>query len=299
MSAIDQNHQTILRNIAHRVMLERGLLPDFSTEALDELEYLKVSTAALDGPTGSHVLFRDLRGLIWASIDNDDSLDLDQLTVAELMPGNNIKILVAVADVDSLVKNGSGINEHARHNTTSVYTAAMIFPMLPEKLSTNLTSLNENEDRPAIVIEMVLGPDGSLKSSDIYQALVRNHARLTYNSVAAWLEGGGTIPEAISAVNRLDENLQLQKKIAQQMKNFRHSHGALSLETIEAKPVFDGDQIRTLEIEEKNCAKEIIEDFMIAANGVTARYLSDKKFPSIRRVVTHTKTLGADCRNCP
>jgi exoribonuclease-2 len=161
--------------------------------------------------------------------------------------------------------------------------------MLPEKLSTNLTSLNFNEDRLSIVIEMVIGADGSLQDSNVYLACVRNHAKLTYNSVAAWLEGGGTVPEAVAAVNGLDENLRLQDRIAQQMKNFRHVHGALSLETIEAKPVFDGDQIRTLEIEETNRAKEIIEDFMIAANGVTARYLSAKNSLSIRRVVRTPK----------
>ena len=194
-----------------------------------------------------------------------------------------------MADVDSLVKNGSAIDEHARHNTTSVYTAAEIFPMLPEKLSTDLTSLNFNEDRLAIVIEMVIGADGSLQDSNIYRARVRNHAKLAYNSVAAWLEGNGSVPEAIAAVNGLDENLRMQDRAAQRMKNFRHVHGALTLETIEARPIFDGDQIRDLEVEEKNRAKDIIEDFMIAANGVTARYLSSKKFPSIRRVVRTPK----------
>ena len=283
MNANDQHHRAILQSIAHRAMLERGLLPDFPTAALAELEKIQ-APAALNGEAT-----RDLRGLLWASIDNDDSLDLDQVTVAEEMPGDKVKILVAVADVDALVKNGSAINEYARHNTTSVYTPAMIFPMLPEKLSTNLTSLNFNEDRLSVVVEMVIGADGSLQDSDVYQARVRNHAKLAYNSVAAWLEGSGTVPEAVTAVNGLDENLRMQDRIAQRMKNFRHMHGALSLETIEVKPIFDGDQIRTLELEEKNRAKEIIEDFMIAANGVTARYLSAKKSPSIRRVVRTPK----------
>jgi exoribonuclease-2 len=191
--------------------------------------------------------------------------------------------------VDAVVKNGSAIDQHARHNTTSVYTAAEIFPMLPEKISTDATSLNFNAERLAIVIEMVVGADGVLQDSDIYRAWVCNHAKLAYNSLAAWLEGDGVIPEAVTAVNGLEENLRLQDRVTQRMKNFRHIHGALSLETIEAKPVFDGDQIRTLEIEEKNRAKEIIEDFMIAANGVTARYLSSRKSPSIRRVVRTPK----------
>ena len=283
MNANDKQHRAILQSIAQRAMLERGLLPDFSAEALAELGKIQ-APAAMNGEA-----VRDLRDLLWASIDNDDSRDLDQLTVAEAMPGDKVKILVAVADVDSLVKNGSAIDEHARHNTTSVYTAARIFPMLPEKLSTDLTSLNFNEDRLSIVVEMVIGADGSLQDSDIYRARVRNHAKLAYNSVAAWLEGNGTVPEAIAAANGLDENLRMQDRIAQSMKNFRHVHGALSLETIEARPIFDGDEIRDLEVEKKNRAKDIIEDFMIAANGVTARYLSSRKFPSIRRVVRTPK----------
>lgn len=284
MNASD-HHQAILRDIAHRVMLERGLLPDFSAQALAELD--KIQAQVVTSKEQSSV--RDLRNLLWASIDNDDSHDLDQLTAAEALPGDMIKILVAVADVDALVKDGSAIDEHARHNTTSVYTAAEIFPMLPEKLSTDLTSLNENEDRLAVIIEMTIKTDGSLYDSNIYRARVRNHAQLAYNSVAAWLDGNGSVPEALAAVKGLEENLRLQDRAAQQMKKFRHIHGALSLETIEARPVFDGDQIRSLEVEEKNRAKEIIEDFMIAANGVTARFLSSKKFPSIRRVVRSPK----------
>ena len=232
---------------------------------------------------------RDLRHLLWASIDNDDSRDLDQLTVVEGQEGGNVKILVAIADVDSVVKDGSAIDDHARNNTTSVYTAAEIFPMLPEKVSTDITSLNLNEDRLAIVVEMLIGTDGAIQESAIFKSWVRNHAKLAYNQVAAWLEKKGDIPAEISAVQGLAENLLLQDRAAQSLKNLRHLNGALSLETIEAKPVFDGDQVRDLEIEEKNRAKEIIEDFMIAANGVTARYLSDKKFPSIRRVVLTPK----------
>jgi len=261
----------------------RGLLPDFSAAVLAELEKIQ-APAALNGEP-----IRDLRGLLWASIDNDDSRDLDQLAVAEAMPADKVKILVAIADVDAVVKNGSAIEQHALHNTTSVYTAAETFPMLPEKISIDITSLNFNEERLAIVIEMVIGADGALQDSGIYRAWVRNHAKLAYNSLAAWLEGNGVIPEAVAAVNGLEENLRLQDEVTRRMKNLRHIHGALSLETIEAKPVFDGDQIRALEIEEKNRAKEIIEDFMIAANGVTARYLSSRKFPSIRRVVRTPK----------
>ncbi len=283
MNAKDKQHRGILQRIARRVMLERGLLPDFSVEALSELAGIQ-GPATMDGEQ-----VRDRRDLLWASIDNDDSRDLDQLTVAEALPDDQVKIFVAVADVDSIVKNGSAIDDHARHNTTSVYTAPTLFPMLPEKLSTDLTSLNFNEDRLSIVVEMVIGNDGSLQDSDIYRALVRNQAKLAYNSVAAWLEGKGIVLEAIAAVKGLDENLRLQDRVAQRLKNFRQVHGALSFETIEARPIFDGDEIRALEVEKKNRAKDLIEDFMIAANGVTARYLSSKKFPSLRRVVRNPK----------
>lgn len=279
MNDKDKRHRQILQEIARRAMLEKGLLPDFSAEALAELGEIKMSAAMHKEPV------RDLRDVLWASLDNDDSRDLDQLTVAEAMPGGQVKISIAVADVDLLVKNESAIDDHARHNTTSVYTAARTFPMLPERLSTDLTSLNLNEDRRAIVIEMVIDADGSLQKSDIYRAHVRNHAKLAYNSVAAWLEGSETIPAALAAVPGLDKNLRMQDKAAQGMKNRRHVHGALSLETIEARPVFEGDELRGLEAEKKNRAKELIEDFMIAANGVTARYLSARKLSSIRRVV--------------
>ena len=285
MSTIEQHHRAILHRIAHMAMLERDLLPDFSAEALAELEELQMPASTKNATVEARADIRDMRALLWASIDNDDSRDLDQLTVAEAMPGGRVKVMVAIADVDSLVKEGSAIGEHARHNTTSVYTAAMIFPMLPEILSTDLTSLNPHEERLAVVVDMDIDSDGSLLDSALYRARVRNHAKLAYNSIAAWLDGNRTMPEAVASVPGLDENLHLQDKVAQSMKELRHIHGALSLETIEAKPVFDHDQIRALEIDEKNRAKEIIENFMIAANGATARYLSVNKFPSIRRVV--------------
>jgi ribonuclease R len=272
-------HQAILKTIAWREMLKRGFLPDFSASALAELDKIQ---APAQMPGGS---VRDLRELLWCSIDNDDSLDLDQLTAAEALPGDRVKILVAIADVDSLVRRGSAIDDHSLHNTTSIYTAAAIFPMLPEKLSTNLTSLNNGVDRMANVVEIVIQADGTPLESTIYSALVRSQAKLAYNSVAAWLEGSGPIPDALAAVAGLDESLRLQDKIAQSMQTLRHVHGALSLETIESKPVFDGDIITGLEPEEKNRAKAIIEDFMIAANSASVQFLSSKYFPSIRRVV--------------
>jgi len=275
----DRQQRSILRSIAHRAMLARGLLPDFSAGALAELDGIHEPATRAEEST------RDLRHLIWCSIDNDDSRDLDQLTVAEAMPDGATKILVAVADVDAVVKKQSALDDHARQNTTSVYTAAEVFPMLPEKLSTDLTSLNYESDRLAMVIEMVIASDGSLQGSDIYSAIVRNYAKLAYNSVADWLEGPGPMPQAIGKVDGLDENLRLQDRVAQKLKALRHLQGALDLATIEARAVFDGDQIKDLEAERKNRAKEIVEDFMIAANGVTARYLASKMYPSLRRVV--------------
>jgi len=283
MNANNGQHRSILQDIAHRVMLERGLLPDFSPEAFAELDQIQAPAQE----TGASI--RDLRNLLWASIDNDDSRDLDQLTVAAPATNDSTKILVAVADVDALVKTGSALDEHARHNTTSVYTSAEIFPMFPEKLSTDLTSLNDNADRLSIVIEMVIAADGSLQGSDVYRALVRNHAKLAYNRLAAWLEGHDSVPDAVASVDGLADNLRTQDKVAQSLKNFRHVHGALTLDTVEAKPLFEGDVLRDLEVQQKNSATEIIEDFMIAANGVTARYLTSKQFPSIRRVVRTPK----------
>ncbi|MFZ1683845.1 MAG: RNB domain-containing ribonuclease [Candidatus Zixiibacteriota bacterium] len=283
MNSNVHQHRVILQRIAHRVMIERGLLPDFEPAVLTELSKLKEPAIKPSAQV------RDLTGLLWASIDNDDSRDLDQLTVAEALPDGTTRVLVAVADVDSLVALDSEIDRHARHNTTSVYTAAEIFPMLPENLSTNLTSLNLNEDRRAIVVELVVDASGLVQKSDLYPAWVRNHAKLAYNSVAAWLDNSAPMPEAVAAVNGLDQNLKLQDAVAAKMKELRHQHGALTFETIQPKAEFEGDQIKGINAEFSNRAKAIIEDFMIAANGVTARFLETKKFPSIRRVVRTPK----------
>ena len=241
--------------------------------------------AAIGGPAGATDDVRELRDRLWASIDNDDSRDLDQVTVAESLAGERTRILVAVADVDALVRKDSALDGHASRNTTSVYTPAAIFPMLPEALSTDLTSLNEDQDRIAVVADMVFEADGSLAASDLYRALVRNHGKLAYRSVAAWLEGEGTAPRRIVEIPGLDENLRLQDRVAHRLLDLRHRHGALSLETLEAKAVFNGEFLSDLELDRKNRAKQLIEDFMIAANGVSATYLESRKFPSLRRVL--------------
>jgi exoribonuclease-2 len=278
MSKLAAPSRTVLRTIAHRVMRERGLEPDFSPAALAEVN-------AIDGAAVENApAIRDLRSLLWASIDNDDSRDLDQLTVAQPHAGST-RILVAVADVDALVRRDSAIDQHARTNTTSVYTVPEVFPMLPEKLSTNLTSLNEGQDRLAIVIDMLVGEDGAIRESDVYRAHVRNQAKLAYNSVAAWLTGSAAMPPRMAAVPGLDGQIRLQDSVAQALRRVRHEHGALALETIEARAVFDGDSLADLQPDEKNRAKELIEDFMIAANGVTARFLAVKGQPSLRRAL--------------
>ena len=196
-------------------MVERGLLPDFSPAVRAETEGIR---QAANDPDPA---IRDLRDLLWCSIDNDDSRDLDQLTVTAPVPEGRegaVKVLVAVADVDALVKPGSAIDGHARANTTSVYTAAEIFPMLPEKLSTDLTSLGQDEARLATVVEMTVGRDGTVTASEIYRARVRNRAKLAYNGVAAWLDGTAPAPPRLAAVPGLDEQLRIQDRVAQAMK---------------------------------------------------------------------------------
>ena len=261
-------------------MTDRGLWPDFSRDALAELARLNSPSPVPAAPPD----LLDLRKLPWVSIDNDDSRDLDQLSCAEELPKGAVKIRVAVADVDALVKDGSALDGHARHNTTSVYTAATIFPMLPEKLSTDLTSLNEDSDRVAIVVDMVVEADGGLSSSAVSHAAVRNQAKLAYDSVGAALEGKAAMPGRAGSAE-LTRQLQIQDVVAQKLRALRYERGALELETIEPRPLFDGDRVVDLRVERKNRARELIEDFMIAANGVTARFLADKGIAALRRVV--------------
>ena len=273
----NKNDRSILEQIARRAMQQHGFLPDFSSAALDELA--KIQNVV----TTNTAIKKDLRTLPWISIDNDDSRDLDQLTVAELLPDNNVKILVAVADVDNLVKKNSAIDQHAGQNTTSIYTAGKTFPMLPEQLSTNLTSLNYLENRPAVVIEMIVNDAGDIQNPDIYPATVRNQAKLAYNGVASWLEGKDANPIAIDPA--IGDNLRIQDKIAQKLRVKRHLRGALELQTLETRPVFTDDVIQDLQVDETNRAKQIIEDFMIAANDIAALFLKGKQVPSLRRVV--------------
>jgi len=276
MSPRRHDRQDLVR-IADRAMRERGLEPEFSRDVDAEL-------GRIPGPARDAAA-RDLRGLLWCSIDNDDSRDLDQLSVAELLPDGSTRLLVAIADVDALVPLRSAIDRHAAMNTTSVYTAARIYPMLPERLSTDLTSLVQDEDRLAVVVELVVTAKGELDGSEIYRATVRNRAKLAYDSVSAWLDGEAPAPAPLAAIAGLEQNLRWQDAAAQQLRAVRHQQGALDLETIEAKAVFAGDELRDLEQPQKNRARQLIEDLMIAVNGVTARFLDQHKLPSLRRVL--------------
>src|ERR1043165_2035839 len=260
-------HKDILIELAHQATIDKGLEPDFDPAIETQLSTLNEPADENDSS------IRDLRSLLWCSIDNDDSRDLDQLTVAEDLGGGNVRLMVAVADVDALVKKGTPIDDRARQNTTSVYTAGGIFPMLPEKLSTNLTSLNEDQERIAIIMDMTIDSGGSVTKGDVYRARVHNKAQLAYNAVGDWLDGG-EMPPKLAKVKGLADNIKLQDRTCDKMRELRHENGALDLETIEARPVFSNGNVVDLKQEKRNNARMLIEDCMIAANGVTARFLS-------------------------
>jgi VacB/RNase II family 3'-5' exoribonuclease len=284
-------HREVLRGIARRAMHERGLLTDFSPEVGDQLAGIGEGRS---GPLGDGRA-KDLRDLPWASIDNDDTRDIDQLTVAQRVEGEAVRILVAIADVETLVGRDSPIDRHASHNTTSVYTSAEIYPMLPERLSTDLTSLADDADRAAVVVDMTVGRDGALLGSELFPAWVRNRAKLAYEGVAAWLDGAGPEPRALSDTPEVAENIRLQAEVAGVLKARRHEQGALEIETIESHTVFELGQLIGLALERKNRAQELIEDFMILANSVTAAFLSRSGSPSLRRVVRSPKRWGRIC----
>jgi exoribonuclease-2 len=272
---MSRDHGAMLRDIARRAMLARGFEPDLPPQAGAELSRLGV-------PPVSGL--RDVRDLPWSSIDNDESLDLDQLEVC-VTDGARSRLLVAIADVDALVPKDCALDGHARTNTTSVYTPAEIFPMLPDQLSTDRTSLNEGADRAAIVIDMVIDEGGSVATSELYRALVRSRAKLTYNGVAAWLEKTSPAPAPLAASSGLAEQLRLQDELARKLHARRHEEGALDFARTELTPVIQDGAVRDLRTEQPNRARDIIENFMIAANGATARFLSSRGIASIRRIV--------------
>src|SRR6202790_632893 len=280
--------QIDLQTMAKQVMLENGFEPEFSPQVQQQLGGLKAHPPKVE-PSPD---IRDLRNLLWSSIDNDTSRDLDQAEVVERLPNGETKVLVGIADVDTFVPKGSAIDAHAAKETTTVYTGVRNFPMLPEQLSTDTSSLLETEDKLSIVVEFVVGSDGSVHSSSVYRAIIRNKAQLTYNAVGAWLENKNGAPDKVAASSDLQSQLRLQDEVAQALKNERYRHGALNIETIEVRPVVLNDKVVDIVKQERNRATELIEDFMIAANEVVARMLEANKVSSIRRVVKTPERWG-------
>ena len=275
-----------LQLIALQAMRSHGLEPDLPQAASEQLRAI-TAAASERGPQ-----IRDLRALLWCSIDNDDSRDLDQLSVCEPLADGVVKILVAVADVDATIAPGSPIDAHARLNTTSVYTAAQTFPMLPERLSTDLTCLAEGQDRLSLVIELSVAPDGAVDASDLYRAIVRNRAKLAYNAVGTWLQGSGPLPPRVAAVPGMEQQLRVQDRVAQLLKNVRRAQGALALSTPEGEAVFAGAVLVDLQPDETNRAHELIESFMIAANEVVATWLDQHGSPALQRVLPAPQRWG-------
>jgi exoribonuclease-2 len=265
-------------------MLEHGFAPDFPTDAAKQLAAIVAAPPALPS-SGNSSPVKDLRSLLWSSIDNDTSKDLDQIEWAEALPTGGIRVLVGVADVDGTVHKATLLDAHARSETTSVYTGVKVFPMFPAELSEGLTSLNEGQDRAAVITEFHVDSAGIITDGEIYRALVRNQAQLAYNGVGAWLEGTGPAPAKVAASAPLTAQLKLQDQAARWMAGGRFQHGALDLETIETRPVMVDDQAVSLARQLKNRATSLIEEFMVAANGVMARKLEDAKVASIRRIV--------------
>ena len=274
-----------LQAAAQRVMVENGFAVDVPSGVPQQVADLERQPP----PIAPNADVRDLRSLLWSSIDNDTSKDLDQIEVAERVPDGTTKVLVGIADVDAFVPKESPIDQAAARQTTTVYTGVRNFPMLPEQLSTATTSLEEAADKLALVIEFVVRADGHVQSSTVYRAVVRNTAQLTYNAVGAWLEGRGSAPPKVAASPDLQAQLRLQDAAAQALRNERYRHGALNIETIETRPVMLHDQVVSVEQQEKNRATELIEDFMIASNEVVARLLDARTVSSIRRVVKTPK----------
>src|SRR6202790_1270086 len=258
--------QIDLQAAAKQVMIENGFEPEFPPQIQQQLTELRVDPPQV-GPNAN---IRDLRNLLWSSIDNDTSRDLDQAEVVERLPYGETKILVGIADVDTFVPKSSAIDAHAGKETTTVYTGVRNFPMLPEQLSTDTSSLLEAGDKLSIVIEFVVGIDGVVHSGSVYQAIVRNKAQLTYNAVGGWLENTSGAPDKVAASPELQSQLRLQDEVAQALKNERFRHGALNIETIEVHPLILNEKIVDVVKQEKNRATELIEDFMIAANEVVA-----------------------------
>lgn len=270
--------------IADETMERYGFAPRFSGSVLKE-----VSAIDAEAVFAAQEEVCDLRDLLWSSIDNVDSQDLDQIEWCERGPENEIRVKVAIADVDVFVPKGSKTDRHAAHNGTSVYTGVRTYPMLPDALSEGISSLLPDHDRRAVVIEYSVLPDGSTRNGEIYPALVRNKAKLVYEEIGAWLEGAGPRPDKVGKIPGLEEQLRLQEEAAIRLRDHRMARGALDLETIEARAVMEEEIVTDLVIQEKNLARSIIEEFMVAANGNMADHLEQAGIPTIQRIVREPK----------
>jgi VacB/RNase II family 3'-5' exoribonuclease len=280
------NHpQVDLAAIARQEMMDRGFEPDIPAAAQQQAEGARQKTEPG---------LQDLTALLWSSLDNDDSRDLDQIEWAERR-ADGIRVLVAIADVDSAVAKGTPIDAHAATETTTVYAGVRTFPMLPELLSTDRTSLSEGEDRVAVVVEMMVAQDGavgngalangSAGANRIYRARVRNRAQLTYSGVGAWLEGKAAMPAKVAASVELQAQLQLQNEAAHLLRAARDRMGALTFDRAELQATVEDGKVRSVEGRRANTASRLIEDFMIGANEGMAQALRAAGVASIRRIV--------------
>jgi VacB/RNase II family 3'-5' exoribonuclease len=268
-----------LEAMARQLLRQYGFEPDFPAAAKPQVAQLLAHPPQLVA-SGA---VRDLRRLLWSSIDNDTSRDLDQIEYAERLPDGSVKVLVGIADVDAYVPKNSPIDQHAAQQTCTLYTGIKNFSMIPDELSTGLTSLLEGADKLSRVTEFVVGADGHITASDFYGALVRNQAQLAYNAVGAWLEGRGPAPEKVAASPALEAQLKLQDAVAQILREQRYRQGALNLDTNEVRPIILNDEVVDVQKQTRNHATDLIEDFMIAANGMVARKL--ETVSSLRRIV--------------
>lgn len=280
------SHYIDVGAIAHRSLTEAGFEPGFNKEVLREVQSI-VADPPIKDPDPS---VKDLRKYLWSSIDNRESRDLDQLEYAEALDGGDTRLLVAIADVDAFVPEGSAIDQRAARNSTSVYTGVRTFPMLPDELSADLTSLIPNEDRLAIVTEMVVTADGELKKIDVYPALVRSQAKLAYEPVGEWLDGKSETPDKVQGVPGLAEQIRLQFETSKKLGALRTQQGAIELGIIQANPVVnDQGKVVDLSVVEPNGARELIASFMITANVAMATFLEGAGRSSLRRVVRTPK----------
>jgi len=263
-------------------MLEAGFAPDVPDDVLREVRALSDERLTVTADRAT----RDLRSLLWSSIDNIESRDLDQVEFTEREANGDIRVMIGIADVDAFVPEGSATDRYAAKNTTSVYTGIETYSMLPEALSMDITSLLEGVDRRAIIIDFSVSSEGAVNSNGMYQALIRNHAKLDYESVGRWLEGSAPMPERVSSLPGLEAQLRLQDEVTGRLRELSRRRGALEIETIEASPVVVDGKVYDLTIKEKNRARHIIENLMVTANGQMASFLRAVGSPSIQRVVS-------------